>query len=58
MKHVSRVKERKRLENEKDLTIARAALAEAKGKRTVPWSKLKKEAALSKNLRGKRKRVS
>jgi prevent-host-death family protein len=34
------------LEDRMDLEEARAALVQAKGKRTVPWSKLKKELGL------------
>jgi prevent-host-death family protein len=34
------------LEDRMDLEEARSALAQAKGKRTVPWTKLKKELGL------------
>ena len=34
------------LEDRIDLEDARAALVEAKGKRTIPWGKLKKELGL------------
>ena len=34
------------LEDRMDLEEARASLAQARGKRTIPWSKLKKELGL------------